>query len=81
LRTSLKDPETIVWGSYNVIREVESTFRTLKTYLDLRPIYHKTDDATLAHLNLGLLAYWVVNTIRFQLKRNEEEIILIRRCS
>jgi len=23
----------------------------------------------MAHLNLGLLAYWVVNTIRFQLKR------------
>jgi hypothetical protein len=26
----------------------------------------------MAHLNLGLLAYWIVNTIRFQLKRNEE---------
>jgi len=73
LRTSLKDSETIVWEGYNAIREVESTFRTLKTDLDLRPIYHKRDDATLAHLNLGLLAYWVVNTIRFQLKRNETE--------
>ena len=26
----------------------------------------------MAHLNLGLLAYWVVNTIRFQLKRSQE---------
>ena len=25
----------------------------------------------MAHLHLGLLAYWVVNTVRFQLKRGE----------
>jgi hypothetical protein len=25
----------------------------------------------MAHLNLGLLAYWIVNTVRFQLKRND----------
>ena len=36
----------------------------------MRPIYHKKDESSLAHLNLGLLAYWVVNTIRYQLKRN-----------
>jgi len=71
LRTSLQDTETIVWEGYNTIREEESLFRTLKTDLDLRPIYHKRDDASMAHLNLGLLAYWIVNTIRFQLKRIE----------
>lgn len=36
----------------------------------MRPIYHKKDESSPAHLNLGLLAYWVVNTIRYQLKRN-----------
>jgi hypothetical protein len=37
--------------------------------LDLRPIYHKNDDAyALVHLDLGLLAYSPVNTIRYQLK-------------
>jgi len=51
------------------IREIESTFRVLKTDLDLRPIYHQKDDATMAHLHLGLLAYWLVNTIRHQLKQ------------
>ena len=53
------------------IREIEYSIRTLKTDLDLRPIYHKKDDATMAHLHLGLLAYWVVNTVRYQLKRGE----------
>jgi hypothetical protein len=69
LRTNLNvSDEVIVWNIYNTIREIENTFRTLKTDLDLRPIYHKNDDATMAHLHLGLLAYWLVNTVRHQLK-------------
>jgi len=69
LRTSLQQAnEKLVWTVYNCIREIEKTIRTLKTDLDLRPIYHKTDDASQAHIHLGLLAYWVVNTIRHQLK-------------
>jgi len=70
LRTSLneKDEKTL-WTIYNVIREIEYTFRVLKTDLDLRPIYHKTDEASMAHLQLGILAYWLVSTIRYQLKQ------------
>jgi len=69
LRTSLngKEEQTL-WMIYNLIREIEYTFRVLKTDLDLRPVYHKTDDASMAHLHLGLLAYWLVSTIRYQLK-------------
>ncbi len=70
LRTSLIEPDqALVWTFYNTIREIEYTFRVLKTDLDLRPIFHQTDDASKAHLHLGLLAYWLVNTIRFQLKQ------------
>jgi hypothetical protein len=57
LRTSVNMvDEVIVWNVYRTIREVESTFRSLKTNLDLRPKYHKSDKATLAHLNLELLS-------------------------
>jgi len=70
LRTSLDgDSESVLWQLYNTIREIEATFRVLKTDLDLRPIYHKNDDSTMAHLHLGLLAYWAVNTVRYQLKK------------
>jgi len=70
IRTSHTDKnETMIWLIYNCIREVESSFRCLKSDLELRPVFHKTDDASEAHLHLGLLAYWVVNTIRFQLKK------------
>lgn len=83
LRTDMDlESETLVWDAYNTIREIESTFRALKTDLDLRPIYHKNDDATMAHLHLGLLAYWLVNTIRCKLKSkgvtyNWKEIVRI----
>lgn len=70
LRTTLDEKdEQRLWTIYNIIREIEATFRTLKTDLDLRPVYHKTEEASMAHLHLGLLAYWVVNTIRYQLKQ------------
>ncbi len=83
IKTSLKQKdEQTIWKIYNCIREIESTFRTLKTDLDLRPIYHQNDESTMAHLNLGLLAYWIVNTIRHQLKTKKinhdwQEIIRI----
>ena len=83
IRTNLKNEnQETVWTIYNTIREIESTFRCLKTDLDLRPIYHKNDNATLAHLHLGLLAYWLVNTVRYQLKskkinHNWQEILRI----
>ena len=70
LRTTLdQEDEQVQWTIYNTIREIEATIRVLKADLDLRPIYHKTDVAAMAHLHLGLLAYWVVNTIRYQLKQ------------
>ena len=83
IKTNLNtEDELSLWTIYNSIREIESTFRCLKTNLDLRPIYHKNDDATMAHLHLGILAYWLVNTIRHQLKQqkinhNWQEIIRI----
>jgi len=70
LRTTLdENNEKTFWDIYNIIREIEYTFRVLKTDLDLRPIYHKTDDAAMAHLHLAILAYWLVATIRYQLKQ------------
>ena len=48
------------------------TNRQTKTDLNLRPIYHRKDDRSDAHLFLGLLAYWIVNTIRYQMKKVNE---------
>jgi transposase len=69
LRTSLKEiDEKSFWLIYNTIREIESTFRVLKADLRMRPVFHQSDENTLAHLNLAVIAYQMVNTIRYQLK-------------
>jgi len=57
--------EKQLWHLYNTIREVESTFRCLKTDLNLRPIYHQNDKHSKAHLFLALIAYQVVASIRY----------------
>ncbi len=58
-----------LWQIYNTIREVESTFRCLKTDLNIRPIHHQNDERIEAHIYLTLLAYQVVNTIRYMLNQ------------
>lgn len=72
IRTSYKNPsETQLWDIYNTIREVESTFRCLKSELQMRPVFHQTDLRIEAHIYLTLLAYQLVNTIRHMLKKND----------
>ena len=69
LLTSLDESEELnVWKFYNVIRTVEETFKILKSDLDIRPVYHKTDGGIKAHLNLAVLAYWIVSVTKYRLK-------------
>lgn len=69
IRTSLSSSEDDLFRVYNTLTEIEASFRVLKTDLSLRPVYHQTDKNVLAHINLGILAYQVVSTIRYQLKQ------------
>jgi len=64
-----KTEEGTLWDIYNTIREVEATFRSLKTDLNLRPVHHQNDERIEAHLYLTMLAYQLVNTIRYMLKQ------------
>lgn len=71
LRTSKTDlSEKEIWDIYNTLTQIEATFRILKTDLNLRPVYHISDDHSSAHIYLGIVAYMVVNTIRYQLKQH-----------
>ena len=72
LLTSLDENDEVnVWKFYNVIRTVEETFHVLKTDLDIRPVYHKSDGGIKAHLNLAVLAYWIVSVTKYRLKLKE----------
>ena len=71
---SALESEVEIWRIYNMIREVESTFRCLKSDINLRPVFHQKDENVEAHLHLGLLAYQVVAPIRYMLKENDINI-------
>ena len=61
--------EELIWEIYNILREIESTFRCLKTGLDIRPIHHQKDKNTETHIFVGIVAYQLVHAIRCALKR------------
>lgn len=72
IRTNYTDSnEKELWDIYNTIREVESTFRALKSDLKIRPVFHQKDERIESHIYLTILAYQLVNTIRFMLKAKE----------
>ena len=48
-------------------RDVEATFRCLKTDLDIRPIFHQKDAYIEPHIWLGIVAYQIVNYIKLKL--------------
>jgi hypothetical protein len=60
--------EELIWDIYNTLRDMESTFRCLKTDLDIRPIHHQKDINTEAHLYVGIVACQLVHAIRQELK-------------
>ena len=53
---------------YLQITEVEAVFRSLKSELGLRPIWHQGDNQIRAHLFIAVLAYHAVHVIRTRLK-------------
>lgn len=62
--------EKTLWKTYTTLTDLESVFRTLKTELGLRPIYHKTQKRVDAHLFITTIAYTIIHTIRYKLKAN-----------
>ena len=70
LRTNIPDwSEEQLWTTYLMLTEIEATFRSLKTELGLRPIYHHKEERVTGHLFITLLAYHLVHTLRYQLKQ------------
>ncbi len=69
IRTNIDNPtEQMLWDTYNTVREVEASFRCLKSDLQIRPVHHQKDDRVESHIYLTTLAYQLVNSIRHMLK-------------
>ncbi len=57
------EPETM-WRTYIMLTDLEAVFRSLKSELGLRPIYHQKQDRSNGHLFITVLAYQLVQVIR-----------------
>jgi hypothetical protein len=57
-----------MWLTYSRLTDIESVFRSLKSELGLRPIYHRKPDRVESHLFITVLAYQCVQIIRSILK-------------
>ncbi len=60
--------ESTLWHTYTMLTDLEAVFRSLKSELGLRPVFHHKTDRVSGHLFISVLAYHLVHTIRYQLK-------------
>ena len=69
VKTSLtdtdKDTKEDIHSAYKTLIKVENAFKTLKTeYLEIRPLYLRTDSRIIGHTVVSMLAYNIVLKLR-----------------
>lgn len=68
LRSNLtaEDP-AVLWARYVQLTQIEAVFRSLKSELGIRPIYHQKEDRSDAHILVAFLAYCLQVTLKNRL--------------
>jgi hypothetical protein len=69
LRSNLtgEDP-AVLWTRYVQLTQIESVFRSLKSELGVRPIYHQLEHRADAHVLIAFLAYCLQVTLKNRLQ-------------
>ena len=57
-----------LWRTYTMLTDLEAVFRSLKSELGMRPVYHRKQHRCDGHLFITVLAYQGVQVIRKRLK-------------
>jgi len=69
LRTNLLDWDAEkLWHTYIMLTDLEAVFRSMKSELGMRPVYHQTTERVEGHLWITLLAYHLVHVLRVRLQ-------------
>jgi transposase len=58
---------------YHTLWKVEETFRTLKNYLETRPIFHWTPKRIKGHIVMSFISYIMQRTLELELEKNNIE--------
>ena len=61
-----------MWRTYIMLTDLEAVFRSLKSELGLRPIFHQKQHRSNGHLFITVLAYQLVQVIRRRLRERGE---------
>ena len=61
------NPKEII-RRYKDLWQIEQSFRTFKTYLETRPMFHWTDSRIRGHICLCYLSYCLLNSLKIQFK-------------
>ena len=70
LRTNQTDwDESTLWRTYFTLTDIKAVFRSLKSELGLRPIYHHKPIRAEGHLFITVIAYQLVQVIRRRLRQ------------
>ena len=56
-----------LWRTYTMLTDLEAVFRSLKSELGLRPVFHQKEARTEGHLFITVLAYQMVQAVRRKL--------------
>ena len=69
LRTTITEtaPE-VIWQRYVLLTQVEAAFKSLKSDLAVRPVYHQLEHRVEAHIFVAFLAYCLMVTLRQKLR-------------
>ena len=69
LRSNLVGEDAaVLWELYLQLTQIEAAFKTLKSELGLRPIYHQLENRVEAHILVAFLAYALSVTLRQRLQ-------------
>lgn len=69
LRTNLVDRNAgELWDLYNTLRNVEDSFRFMKSSLGLRPVFHQKEGRIDGHLWITVLAYTLIQEVLYRLR-------------
>mgnify|MGYP002639716539 FL=1 len=70
-RLDLSDKE--IWETYIMLTRIENAFRSMKSHLGLRPVFHQNENRSDAHIFISVLAYHILHTIEYKLRQHGEK--------
>ena len=69
LRSNLLDEDpTVLWERYVQLAQIEAAFKSMKSELGIRPLYHQLGHRVEAHILVAFLAYCLLVTLKNRLQ-------------